>query len=251
MPDTASRRAAQPYWVTQRRASNQGIGSTSKDFAKMDVTYRKYCEAVTGIDDSIGRVLATLEEKDLLDSILVIYMGDNGFSWGEHGLTNKRHAYEESMHMPMLMRCPQLFEPGTVVNAMAANIDIPATILEAGGLRTPPHMDGRSLVALAQGKVPRVRDHLVYEYFWERRYATTPTFFAIRTERYKYIFPYGVSDKAELFDLQNDPWEEHNLIGQPAHIELEDRLDSQLFEELSQSGALKVALDFYKRPRRR
>ncbi|MCZ6671325.1 MAG: sulfatase-like hydrolase/transferase, partial [Verrucomicrobia bacterium] len=123
MPDTAQRRASQPDWVTARRTSGQGIGSTPKDFAKMDATYRKYCEAVTGIDDSIGRVLRTLRRKGLLNSTLVIYMGDNGFSWGEHGLTNKRHAYEESMHIPMLMRCPQLFEAGTVVNALAANID--------------------------------------------------------------------------------------------------------------------------------
>jgi N-acetylglucosamine-6-sulfatase len=250
MPDTPERRASQPRWVTDRRASRQGIGSTPQDFDRMDATYRKYCEAVVGIDDSIGRVLGALQRKGLLESTLVIYMGDNGFSWGEHGLTNKRHPYEESMHIPLLMRCPPLFEPNTTVNAIAANIDIAPTILHAAGLKTPAHMDGQSLVPLARGDVDRVRDHLVYEYFWERRYATTPTFFAIRTERHKYIFPYGVPDTPELYDLKTDPHEQHNLVGQPQSRELEERLDTQLFEELTRSGALKVALDFYKRPRR-
>ena len=99
------------------------------------------------------RVLEHLQRRGLLDSTLVIYMGDNGFAFGEHGLIDKRTAYEESMRVPMLMHCPELFKAGTVVEQVVANIDIAPTFAGGGGPASlRGHIDGRSVLPLARGE---------------------------------------------------------------------------------------------------
>jgi N-acetylglucosamine-6-sulfatase len=106
-----------------------------------------------------------------LDETLVVYMGDNGFAFGEHGLIDKRTAYEESMRVPLLFQCPALFQPGTTLTNVVANIDIAPTLLHAAGLRAPNQtMDGRSFLPLAQNKQTPWRDALLYEYYWERNF---------------------------------------------------------------------------------
>src|SRR6185295_1885012 len=94
------------------------------------------------VDDSLGRVIDWLAQNKLLESTLIVYMGDNGLQFGEHGLIDKRTAYEASMRVPLLMRCPELFRGGTVVTQMVANIDLAPTFLEAAALKPPAHMDG-------------------------------------------------------------------------------------------------------------
>ena len=103
-------------WVRNQRNSWHGVDypvpqrrSTSP--STTGATRRRCC----GVDDSIGRVLDSLRERGWLESTLVIYMGDNGFAFGEHGLIDKRTAYEESMRVPMLMHCPELFGGGRTV----------------------------------------------------------------------------------------------------------------------------------------
>ena len=86
----------------------------------------------------------------IYEETLVIYMGDNGFMFGEHGLFDKRVAYETSSRVPMLMQCPEIIEGGTVVDQVVANIDIAPTVMQAMGLKKPPHMDGQSFLPLAQ-----------------------------------------------------------------------------------------------------
>ena len=111
------------------------------------------------MDDSIGRVLEQLKDMGIYDETLVIYMGDNGFMFGEHGLIDKRVAYETSIRVPMLMQCPALFKGGTVVEDVVANIDIAPTIMEAMGLQKPPHMDGQQFPpagAREEGPLARV-----------------------------------------------------------------------------------------------
>lgn len=174
--------------------------------------YKQYAETLLGVDDSVGRVTAWLKEKGLLDSTLVIYMGDNGFAFGEHGLIDKRTAYEESLRVPMLMQCPELVKAGATVEQVVANIDIAPTILEAAGLQAPKNMAGQSFIAVAQGKATKWCEGLLYEYYWERNFPQTPTLHALRGSRYKYIHVHGLWDADELYDLQNDPLETTNLI---------------------------------------
>ena len=125
---------------------------------KLDISqyFQLYAETLRGVDDSIGRVLDYLKSEGLLESTLVIYMGDNGFAFGEHGLIDKRTAYEESMRVPMVMQCPELFSGGKKVPQVVANLDIAPTVLAAAGLQPPAYMEGASMLPLAQGQDVRV-----------------------------------------------------------------------------------------------
>ncbi|MDA7897404.1 DUF4976 domain-containing protein, partial [Akkermansiaceae bacterium] len=86
------------------------------------------------------------------------------------------------------------------------------------------------------------RDHLLYEYHWEWNFPATPTLFAIRTDRYKFIYYHGLWDKNGLYDLKTDPQERHNLIDVPAFAKKKEALKKQLFSELQASGALEVPI---------
>jgi N-acetylglucosamine-6-sulfatase len=183
-----------------------------------------------------------LRQSGLLDSTLVIYMSDNGFAFGEHGLIDKRTAYEESMRVPMLMQCPQLFKAGSTVEQVVANIDIAPTILEAAGLKAPKHMAGKSFIAAAQGKTSGWRESLLYEYYWERNFPQTPTIHALRGDRYKYIHYHGIWDIDELYDLQDDPLETTNLIFREAHHATIKQMNQRLFEMLKGSAGMSIPL---------
>jgi N-acetylglucosamine-6-sulfatase len=171
-----------------------------------------------------------------------MFMGDNGFSFGEHGLIDKRTAYEESMRVPMVIHCPQLFKAGSVVSQVVANIDIAPTVLEAAALKAPGQMDGRSFLSLAESKPVPWRDFLLYEYYWEWPFPQTPTMFALRGEQYKYIHYYGLWDLNELYDIKADPLESRNLINSPQHQEVVKQLRDQLFATLSKTGGMFIPL---------
>src|SRR5262249_51230700 len=136
--------ADKPMWVQNRRNSRHGVDVPFGNRVSLDVVYRQYMETLLAVDESVGRVVDALRKKNVLDSTLIIYMGDNGYAWGEHGMVDKRSAYEESMRVPLLMQCPELIKAGTQVPQMVANIDLAPTILEAAGLVPPTSMDGRS-----------------------------------------------------------------------------------------------------------
>ena len=182
------------------------------------------------VDENLGRLFDLLEKRDLLQSTLVVYMSDNGFQFGEQGLIDKRTAYEASMRVPFLMHCPEVIDGGSVIKKVVANIDVGPTLLEAAGLSTPGHMDGRSFW------------QLLYEYFWERNYPHTPTLHAVRGERFKYIRYHGLWDTNELYDLQADPDETTNLIFEPEHQETVAKLNKRLFELLAKSGGMNLRL---------
>jgi N-acetylglucosamine-6-sulfatase len=194
------------------------------------------------VDDSVGRVMAWLKEQNLLEETLVIYMGDNGFAFGEHGLIDKRTAYEESMRVPMLAHCPQLFKGGTTAEQVVANIDITPTMLEAAGLQAPAYLAGKSFISVAQGKAAPWRDGLLYEYYWERNFPQTPTLHALRGARYKYIHVHGLWDIDELYDLETDPLETTNLIFSEAHQAIVKQMNEQLFATLKQSEGMYIPL---------
>ena len=194
------------------------------------------------MDDSVGRVLDYLKAAGLLESTLVIYMGDNGFAFGEHGLIDKRTAYEESMRVPMLMQCPELFSGGRKVEQVVANLDIVPTVLAAAGLAAPRDMQGASMLPLAQGQSVPWRKELLYEYYWERNFPQTPTVFALRGDRYKFIRYHGVWDIDELYDLKADPWEMNNLAYKPEFAAIARQMSDRMFTLLEQTSGMAIPL---------
>jgi N-acetylglucosamine-6-sulfatase len=169
-------------------------------------------------------------------------MGDNGYAFGEHGLMDKRTAYEESMRIPMLLHCPELVQAGTRMTKMVANIDVAPTLLEAAGLQAPAGLDGRSFLPLARRQEVPWRDELLYEYFWERNLPMVPTLHALRTERYKFIRCYGLWDTDELYDLKEDPHEARNLIDSPDHRDIARDLRQRLFRVLEATGGMSIPM---------
>lgn len=233
-----------PMWLQNQRNSWHGVEFPY--FSNLDIGeyYKRYAETLYSVDASVGRVMDYLRSEGLLESTLIIYMGDNGFQFGEHGLIDKRTAYEASMRVPMVAYCPQLIKPGTVVNEVVANIDIAPTFLEAAGLKSPAYMDGKSFLPLLAGK-PLAKwreDGLLYEYYWERNFPQTPTMHAIRNDRFKYIHYIGIWDTDELYDLKNDPMETKNLIRETAYQETVKTMNKELFKILDQTNGMYVPL---------
>lgn len=231
-----------PNWVRAQRESWHGVDYMYHGQTDFDAFYQDYLETLLGIDDSIGRVLAYLKENGLDQETLVVYMGDNGFSFGEHGLIDKRHAYEESMRVPLLARCPDLIKPNTKIKQMVLNIDVAPTVLEMAGVKKPAQMQGVSFLPLMKGEQVPWRDKIFYEYYWENDFPQTPTMFSIRTDRYKFIRSQGTWDINELYDLQQDPYEINNLIRSADHQELAKDLNTQLWDWMEQTNGMQIPL---------
>jgi N-acetylglucosamine-6-sulfatase len=231
-----------PAWVQNQR--NSWHGAEYPYHSDLDIAeyYQRYAETLCAVDDSTGRVLDALRQRGDLDATLFVYMGDNGFAFGEHGLIDKRTAYEESIRVPLLARCPELFKPGTVVNHTVANIDLMPTFLEAAGARSGATVDGASWLPLAQGRTTQWRQSMLYEYYWERNYPQTPTVHALREDRYKFIRYYGIWDVDELYDLQNDPAEMRNLIDSAEHQPIVQRMRTELFATLEKTQGMQIPL---------
>jgi len=248
MANTEENYRTQPRWVRERRYSIHGIdhmetGRFDNDpVPSFEDFYRRYCEAVHGLDENIGKVVRFLDSSGLSRKTVLFYTSDNGFELGEHGFYDKRDAFEESIRIPLLVYAPGFAPSGLEVDAMIQNIDFAPTILELAGVPAPPEaaMDGRSFVPLLQGKKVPWRKEIFYEYYWEWNFPATPTMFALRTERYKYIYYHGVWDIDGLYDLQADPHERHNLIEVPAFRPLALKLRKRLFDFLEASGGLYI-----------
>ncbi|WP_145172139.1 sulfatase family protein [Rubripirellula lacrimiformis] len=227
-----------PMWVRNQRNSRHGVdfGYNLKGFSPA-VYYRRYCESLLAVDDSVGRLRGYLSEHGLADNTLFVYMGDNGFQFGDHGLIDKRVAYEASAKVPLLMAAPGKIPPQTVVESVVGNIDIAPTMLEAAGANQFSDIDGQSFwkTACRSDDAGPVRQHLLYEYYWERNYPHTPTLHAIIGGRWKYIRCHGLWDRDELYDLENDPGEMRNLVDAPEHAERVQELNDQLWEMIQSS----------------
>ncbi|WP_442505618.1 sulfatase family protein [Novipirellula sp. SH528] len=238
----------QSRWIRDRRYSIHGIdhmetGAFDNDpVPSFDALYRDYCETVHSVDENIGRVLDKLKAAGQLESTLVLYMGDNGFALGEHGFYDKRDAFEESIRVPMLAYAPTNLPAGSTIDPMIQNIDVASTALDAMKVDFPTdaEVDGKSFLPLLKGENVTWRDHVLYEYHWEWNFPATPTLFAIRDERFKFVYYHGVWDQNGFYDLQTDPHERHNLIDVPSYRDQVERMSKQMFDELSEMGGLNV-----------
>ena len=238
----ASKATGRPMWVQNQRNSWHGVDYPYHSDLNIEEYYKRYAETLLAVDESVGRVLDTLKERGELDSTLVVYMGDNGFAFGEHGLIDKRTAYEESMRVPMLARCPELFPGGTVIDRMVAGIDLMPTFLAAAGVEPPAGGDGANFLPILQKQNVPWRDSLLYEYYWERNFPQTPTLHAIRREDFKYIRYHGIWDTDELYDVKNDPSEMRNLIDDPKYGQLVKEMNERLFGLLTRTDGLSMPL---------
>ncbi|MDP7017916.1 MAG: sulfatase [Pirellulaceae bacterium] len=248
MANTAENYAGKPLWVQDQRNSWHGVefpyyGRSKQSLEQM---YKHYCEMVLSIDDSVGQVRKALRARDLERETLILFTSDGGHFWGEHGLIDKRCAYEESMRIPLLAYGPSLVKAGSQCDAMVANIDVAPTLLELAGAAIPESIDGGSFARLLRDPSDEKsrRSTILYEYYWEPSFPQTPTMFSLRSQQYKLIQYHGIWDTDELYDIANDPRETRNLIGEPEHRERVAQMRRGLYERLKETGGLAIPLGF-------
>ena len=190
-----------------------------------------YFRCVSAADDCLGRLLEALDACGFAGNTVVIYTSDNGFYLGEHGLGDKRSAYDESLRVPFIVRDPTLGAAGRgqVRDEMVLNLDLAQTLLDYAGVPAPKEMQGRSWRPLLAGAAAGWRQSWFYEYFAEKqKNSRVPDIAAVRTADAKLITYAGHEAWSELFDLKADPYETRNVMGDPAYAALRGHLTAEL-----------------------
>ncbi len=180
-------------------------------------TVKRYYRLITGVDEVVGKMVAQLKRLGLDKNTIIIFMGDNGFYLGEHGLEGKWYEHEESIRVPLIVYNPLLPANlnGTKNLKMALNIDIAPTILSAAGVPIPKNMQGNNLFDFASGKIPERK-----EFFYEHTYSKSPKIpnvEGIVTNDFKYSI-YTEHNYEELYSIKSDPKEKVNLAKNPKYL---------------------------------
>jgi arylsulfatase A-like enzyme len=241
--DTPENKAGKPMWVQNQRNSWHGLDFFYHANVKMTDYLKDYYATLSPVDDSLGRIMEYLKRNDLEENTMVVFYSDNGYLIGDHGLIDKRNAYEGSVKVPMVVYAPGLIPAGVTNPARVRNLDLAPTFLDVAGVEPPAHFEGQSVLAAANGQLSAQdwkAPDFVYEYYWEWTYPMTPTTFAIQRDRMKYIQYHGVWDIEELYDLASDPHEMRNLIDDPRHLETKTALRKALFEHMANADGKHV-----------
>ena len=199
---------------------------------------RDYAKVVKTLDDNVGRVLDYLKQSGLDENTLVVYTSDQGFYMGEHGWFDKRFMYQESFATPLVMQLPKamreeraknLPNDNGVIDAMVQNIDYAPTFVDIAGANIPGDIQGESLLPLLKGEKPKNwRKSLYYHYYEYPAEHSVKRHYGVYDGRWKLIHFYRDIDQWELYDLQTDPHELHNIYGQKGTEKTLKRLQKEL-----------------------
>ena len=186
---------------------------------------RSYYGLVSYIDDKVGGLLKALEDTGLRDNTVVVFTSDHGDMLAEKNMVQKRSFYEWSSRVPLILSFPDGWKKGTVCEHPVSLMDIAPTFLDVAGVQDRLPMDAKSLIgAINAGS------HGKPEVFSEMHTnGVYSTCFMVRKGKYKYIYVHG--EDAQLFDLESDPGEWHNLAENPAFADLESRLRARILEQ--------------------
>ena len=195
-----------------------------------------YYRMISGVDRTIGEIRRTLEQKGIAENTVIILMGDNGYFLGERQLAGKWLMYEPSLRVPLIIYNPTSAESRRrAVEDMVLNIDIAPTILDFAGVPAPDQYQGYSLADYAKGKSPtEPRSSFLCEHLWD--FQPIPASEGIRTAKYKYFRYIDDPSLEELYDLENDPKEETNLVNSKEHRATMARLRTALEESLDRNS---------------
>ncbi|QHT67638.1 sulfatase [Rhodocytophaga rosea] len=181
-------------------------------------TVKNYYRLITGVDEVVGKIREQLKEQQIDDNTIIIFMGDNGFYLGEHGMEGKWFGHEESIRVPLLIYDPRSGNPtkGKTPDQIALNIDIAPTILNMAGISVPKQMQGINLMELVAGK-KKQSDRK--DFFYEHTFMGSPRLPKIEgvvSKELKYM-KFIEHNYEELYDLKKDPQEKQNLATNPAY----------------------------------
>jgi arylsulfatase A-like enzyme len=199
------------YFEADKRDKPVPVENQNGDPESIEGGRIQQLRTLMSVDDLVGGVFSTLQATGELDNTIAIFMSDNGYQWGEHGLDFKGYSYDDSIRVPMYMRFPGHVVAGATDSRLVANIDVAPTIADAvGGLGVMIPMDGRSILNPATN-----RSRILLEWYavngglgWA----------SIRTATSHYTEYYDIVDNQsirfrEYYDLTVDPWEMNNLLG--------------------------------------
>lgn len=185
-----------------------------------------YYSAVTGVDESVGRLLHALDEKGILEDTLIIFTSDNGFMCGQHGIWGKGNGtfdlnmYDEAVKVPAIFYHKGKLEH-RLNDTMLNHYDFFPTILEYCGVKLEdnPKRPGKSFVPVLRGEAGVDSPIVIYSEYGPCR--------MIRTRQYKYVhrYPYG---EHELYDMIADPGEKENLYGRGEYEEVARQLRHEM-----------------------
>lgn len=211
----------------------EGLAPLGLSTVTSDETIRDRLRMLAAVDEGLGRMFEALERRRVLDKTVIMLVGDNGYFYGEHGLSEERRlAYEESIRLPLLVRFPSKAPAGSKPEAPALTIDIAPTILDLAAATPLANIDGRSLVPLfaAKGTPTDWRRSFLIEYNTDIVFPRTLKmgYDAVRNERYKYIRYRELEGMNELYDLREDPFELKNLITAESAREVRRVMEGEL-----------------------
>jgi len=229
------------------------VDGLEPDEARMK-TYQKFVKdfmrSGAAVDDNIGKLLDYLEEEGLAENTIVIYTADQGYFLGEHGWFDKRLIYEESIHMPFVIKYPKEIPAGTRNADIIENVDFSALLADYAGINYPESMQGHSFRDNLKGNTPSEWRKYGYYRYWDHS-EDRPGHFGIRGERYKLAFYYGNGLKGkentdgsqpkkfwEFFDLQNDPHELHNAYNDPQYQNIISEMKNEIIKQRKMLGDL-------------
>jgi arylsulfatase A-like enzyme len=229
---TPEQRAAWDAYYEPRNAAFRQARLTGRDLVrwKYHRYLHDYLACVRAVDDSVGLVLEYLADHGLAEDTIVVYSSDQGFFLGEHGWFDKRWIFEESLRTPLVVRWPDVIEPGSVSRAIVSNLDFAQTFLEAAGLPAPARMQGRSLLPIFRGETPNDwRTSFYYHYYEYPLYHRVRPHYGVVTDRYKLAQFYGTGeDYTILMDLEADPLEMRSFADDPAYASVREELEQEL-----------------------
>lgn len=198
---------------------------------------KNYYRTITAVDQNVGRLLERLDRSGLAEDTVVVFVSDNGFFLGDHGMFDKRLMYEESIRVPLIVRYPPLVRRGQTSDQMVLNTDMAPTLLELAGLPVPEGLHGRSLVPLLRGRPEASwRNSFLYEYYEFPGSHMVRKNRGVRAERWKYIHYWESPEEFELYDLKNDPREVNNLYGNPRYADRVKELRDEMARLRKETG---------------
>ncbi|HPF50180.1 MAG TPA: DUF4976 domain-containing protein, partial [Draconibacterium sp.] len=149
---------------------------------------------------------------------------------------DKRFMYEQSLRTPLIIRYPKEIKPGTKINNLVQNLDFAPTFLDYAGVEIPTDMQGESFRNLVSGKTSEFRDAIYYTYYEYPAVHMVKRHYGIATDRYKLIHFYYDVDEWELYDLEKDPNEMHNVYNEPEYADVRKNLHERLTEMRANYG---------------
>lgn len=222
------------------------VDGLNADEARMK-TYQKFVKDFmrcgAGVDDNIGKILDYLEKSGLTENTIVIYTADQGYFLGEHGWFDKRLIYEESIHMPFVIRYPKEIPAGTRNSDIIENADFSALFADYAGIEYPETMQGHSFRENLKGNTSKDWRKYGYYRYWDHS-KDRPGHFGIRGQRYKLAFYYGngltVNEYTkeeqpkkywDFFDLEKDPNENRNAYNEPEYQDIIKKMKEEILKQ--------------------